>query len=45
MFRQQAAGQNLCILEANKSFQNMAKYKILGTTVTSKNYIHEEIKE
>jgi len=36
-------GQNHSLLIVNKFFENVADFKCLGTTVTNKTYIHEEI--
>jgi hypothetical protein len=44
MFRHQNSGQNQNIRVANESFENVAKFKYLVTTLTNQNDIHDEIK-
>jgi hypothetical protein len=44
MFHHRNSGQNQNISIANESFENVAKFKYLGTTLTNKNDIHDEIK-
>ena len=36
--------QNHNIKRGHKSFKSLEKFKYLGTTLTSQNFIHEEIK-
>jgi hypothetical protein len=42
--RHQNTGQNRNIKIANRFFENVTKFKYLGTTVTNQNLIPEEIK-
>jgi hypothetical protein len=42
--RHQNAGQNQDIKIANTSFENVAQFKYLETTITNQNLIKEEIK-
>jgi hypothetical protein len=44
MSRHRNSGQNQNIRIANESFENVAKFKYLGTTLTNRNDIHDEIK-
>jgi hypothetical protein len=44
LFYHQNVGQNHDIKIANRCFENMAKFRYLGTTVTDQNLIQEEIK-
>ncbi|PNF14327.1 hypothetical protein B7P43_G06027 [Cryptotermes secundus] len=42
--RHQNAGQNREIKIGNRCFENVAQFRYLGTTITDRNLIHEEIK-
>jgi hypothetical protein len=44
MSRSQKTGQNHSIKIANRSFEDVVKFKYLGTTLTDQNHMHEEIK-
>jgi hypothetical protein len=44
MSRHQNSEQNQNIRTANESFESVATFKYLGTTLTNQNDIHEEIK-
>jgi hypothetical protein len=44
MFHHPNLGQNQHIRIANETFQKVAKFKYLGTTLTNQNYIHDENK-
>jgi hypothetical protein len=44
MFHHSNSGQNQNIRIANESFENVVKFKYLGTTLTYQNDIHDEIK-
>jgi hypothetical protein len=44
MSRSQKIGQKHSIKIANRSFEDVAKFKYLGTTLTEQNCMHEEIK-
>jgi hypothetical protein len=44
MSRYPNSGQNQNIRTANESFENVAKFKYLGTTLINQNDIHDEIK-
>jgi hypothetical protein len=44
MSRSQKIEQKHSTKIANRSFEGVAKFKYLGTTLTDQNYMHEEIK-
>jgi hypothetical protein len=44
MSRSQKIGQKHSIKIANRSFEDVAKFKYLGTTLTDRNCMHEDIK-
>jgi hypothetical protein len=44
MSRHLNSGQNQNIRIANESFENVAKFRYLGTTLTNQDDIHDEIK-
>jgi hypothetical protein len=43
MFEKQLIGQKCGMKLANRSFEGMAEFKYLGTTVTEQYWLHEEI--
>jgi hypothetical protein len=44
MSRSLKAGQKLSIKTANRSFEDVEKFKYLGTTLTEQNCMHEDIR-
>jgi hypothetical protein len=44
MYRHPNSGQKQNIRIANESFENVATFKYLGTTLTNQNDIHDEVK-
>jgi hypothetical protein len=44
MSRSQKIGQKHSIKTANRSFEDVAKFRYMGTTLTDQNHMHEEIK-
>jgi hypothetical protein len=44
MSSSQKTGQTYSIKIANRSFEDVEKFKYLGTTLTDQNHMHEEIK-
>jgi hypothetical protein len=44
MSRHQNSGQNQNTMIANESFENVEKFKYLGTTLTNQNDSHDDIK-
>jgi hypothetical protein len=42
--RRQNLGQNRDIVISNRPFENVSQFKYLGTTITNRNLIQEEIK-
>jgi hypothetical protein len=44
MSRSQKTGQKHSIKIENRSFEDVAKFKYLGKTLTDQNYMHEDIK-
>jgi hypothetical protein len=44
MSRHPNSGQNQNIMIVNESFENVANFKYLGTTIINQNDIHDEMK-